>query len=89
MPSSGFKTTNMDDYKTIIRIEGKSIDDIMHLPCVRSCEKTSVEGVTRYRFYPLWLAHPFEFAGAETGDTLAEDKDGKWHIFRNNKELYV
>ena len=89
MPASGFKTTNMDDYKTIIRIEGRSIDDIMRLPCVKSCEKTSIDGIVRYRFYPLCLAHPFEYADAETGDVLTEDREGKWHIFRNNKELYV
>ena len=40
-----------------------------------------------FRLYPLSMAHPKPFLKALTGDTLAEDYDGKWHILRNEKEL--
>ena len=74
----------MDRYKTIIHIEGKSIDDVMRLPCVRSCEKTSIAGIYKFGFYPLCMAHPAPFQSAYTSDYLLEDNDGKWHVMNEN-----
>lgn len=51
------------------------------------CEKTAFPGYMLFRLYPLSMAHPKPFLKALTGDTLAEDYDGKWHILRNEKEL--
>lgn len=63
-----------------IHIEGRSLDDVFRLPCVRSCEKTSVRGVMRFCFYPLMMRHPSQFMFAETGDWLCEDSEGKWSV---------
>lgn len=86
-PDGDFKTGKIDRYKTIIHIDGKSVDDIMRLPCVKSAEKTSVQGIFRFRFYPLCMAHPSQFLEAVTEDLLCEDQEGKWHMFRNSREL--
>lgn len=75
------------NYKTTIKIEGRCVDDIMRLACVRSCEKTSVAGIYKFRFYPLAMAHPSPAQEAVTGDTLAEDYEDRWHVLRNNVEL--
>ena len=71
-------------FKKCIHIEGKCIEDIMRLPCVKSAEKTSVQGIFRFRFYPLCMS---QFLEAETGDLLCEDQESKWHVFRNSREL--
>ena len=74
----------MANYKTMIHIDGRCLEDIMRLPCVRGCEKTSVEGVLNFSFYPLYMAHPSQFQYAETGDRLCERQDGKWVILRED-----
>lgn len=51
-----------------IHIEGRNIEDIIRLRCVKSCEKTSVAGIMRYRFYPQTMAHPAPLQSAYTGD---------------------
>lgn len=81
----------MSKYKTIIHIEGRSIEDVFRLPCVSGCEKTSVSGVVRFTFYPLSMAHPSQFQTAMTDDTLCEDESGKWHILRtvNGKQVEI
>ena len=77
----------MSNYKTEIKIEGRCLEDIMRLPCVRSCEKSHIAGYYNFMFYPLSMAHPSPMLTASTGDTLAQDYDNKWHVFRNGKEL--
>ena len=67
-----------------IHIEGRNIEDIIRLRCVKSCEKTSVAGIMRYRFYPQMMAHPAPLQSAYTGDWLCEDIDHKWHILNDD-----
>lgn len=72
--------------KQSIHIEGKSIDDILRLPCVKSCEKTAVAGIYKFRFFAVMMAHPAPLQSAWTGDYLIEDENGKWHVL--NEDLY-
>ena len=74
----------MANYKTMIHIDGRSIDDIFRLPCVRGCKKTSIKGIFEFTFYPLDMAHPSQFQYAATGDWLCERQDGKWVILRED-----
>lgn len=75
----------MRDYRQKVHIDGKSIEDIMRLPCVRGCEKSRLEGYYNFTFYPLSMAHPLVVAS--TGDVLCEDYEGQWHVIRNGEEL--
>lgn len=74
-------------YRKAIHIEGRSLDDIMRLPCVRSVEKTSEAGIMKFSFYPLSMLHPSQFQSAYTGDWLCEGDDGKWVVLSN--EQYI
>ena len=69
-------------YKTIIHIEGRNIEDVLRLPCVKSIEKTSVAGIYKFHFYAICMAHPAPFQSAYTGNVLCEDENGKWHVLR-------
>ena len=72
-------------FKISITVEGKCIDDLFRLPCVRSIEKA--EGGVKLRMYPLLMARPSQFLCAYNGDVLAEDDDNLWHIIRNGFEV--
>ena len=72
-------------YKQCIKI-GKNIADIMKLPCIRSCEKSSIKGVFKFKFYPLKMTHPVPYLTAWSGDWLCENEFGKWDIL--NSEQY-
>ena len=56
-------------YKTIIKIEGRCIDDLFRLPCVSSITKE--EGLTVVMNDGLKV---------HIGDSLCEDYDGKWGV---------
>lgn len=74
----------MDRFKTIIHIEGRSVDDIMRLPCVKSVEKTAIIDIYKFRFFASLMAHPAPLQSAYTGNVLAEDHEGKWHVLRED-----
>ena len=73
-------------YKQCIHVEGRSVDDIMRLPCVSGCQKTVVDGVFKYTFFPKLMAHPAPLQSAYTGDYLCEQEDGRWVVM--NEEQY-
>lgn len=74
-----------NEFRQRIHIDGRSIDDILRLPCVRSCEKTSVAGIFKFRFYAISMAHPAPYQSAYTGDWLCQDYDNKWHVLNDSQ----
>lgn len=74
----------MSKFKQAIHIEGKCLEDIFHIPCVKSVEKTSIAGIFKFRFYSGCMAHPAPLQCAYTGDWLYEDLDGKWHVINED-----
>ena len=71
-------------FRQCIHIEGKCLEDILRLPCVKSCEKTSVAGIYKFGFFAVCMAHPKPLQSAYTGDWICEDRDGKWHVLNND-----
>ena len=77
------------NFKQTIHIEGRCIEDILRLRCIRSCEKTAIVGIYKFKFFPLLMAHPAQFQSAYTG-YLCEDYDGRWHVMNEDtyKKIY-
>ena len=59
-------------FKQCIHIEGKSIDDIFHLPCIESVNKLK-DGS-----YCYYIDNG---QCADIGDWLCENYNGEWHVF--------
>lgn len=69
-------------YKQIIKIEGKSIDDIFKLPCIHGVFKDE-NGRPIYR---LTLNTVSDRGIAVVGEYLCEDNNGKWHLKHRQNE---
>ena len=67
----------MERYRTIIHIDGNSIDDVFRLPCVFSCHKEP-DGTLCYLLYD-WDSNG-NYIQARTGDLLCEDYEGRWTV---------
>lgn len=79
----------MDKYRQIIHIDGRCIDDILRLPCVKSVEKTAIIDIFKFKFFAVSMAHPAPLQSAYTGNVLAEDYDGKWHVLRGEENTEI
>ena len=88
MTMSKIKDKVIDDmnngYRQMIHIEGKSIDDIFRLPCVRCICKT-IFGSIVYDLYKFIVAEGSETTAGD-GDWLCELYDGKWVVEKNTPE---
>ena len=77
----------MKKYKLMVHIDGKCIDDILRLPCVKGCSKTATKDVYKFLFFPHCMAHPTTMA--YTGDWICQDYDGKWYIEKKTNKNFV
>jgi len=73
-------------YKQAIRVNG-SVDDIMKLPCVRSCTKvySSTGMYYKFGFYPLSMVHSHPYNQAVQGDWICQNQNGKWDVLSNEE----
>ena len=74
----------MARYKQMIHIEGKSIEDIFRLPCVRGAYK-NIFGVLVYDFYGFVMGEGSPTT-AGVGDWVCEQEDGRWYIENDKPE---
>lgn len=84
-------------FRQAIHIEGRNVGDILALPCVMGCTKTSAVGEPLQVVYTLFgdtIAPRIRWGATATagqGDWLCEDYHGRWHALsdKDYQEMVV
>ena len=71
------------NYRQVIHIQGRCLDDIFRLPCVHGIFKND-DGTPLFR---VTLDTISERGIAVVGDKLCEDHEGRWHVLSKDEQI--